>query len=980
MEITKDAISRYLLSHRYLLTALEFQQELLTEGTSDGVLREFFGNAANFPGDYPADIWIDSSEDVARKASVLEHELRIAREDIAELQHKLRDRSASVVSAATTATTGSADAAPSADEQHTLDVLIRQYLLSQGYSMTAISFSDEAQDLDDASGLAPSVHLVHCLRALTNPGSAVRQEEDKSQTTLKSLEDKLATLTKDIAMLQTKRESHRKKRAAWKASVANLQHTNDQTVAQLHQSETEVQSLRIQLVELQQQKPANVAVTTAKAPAAAMPTAAPLKPADTVTMQRLQTDSDGEPPPKRPDVKQRYLHEPLASHAERGSTLLTDEGDRMVRAIADALPKVIPHVLLNNREELLPMFVAAIRAHPDRNVRTSLLELMFALNKKPTPQQRAALADALKELSNAIGADRTEQEILPEIGAQFQDKYIEKRLFALDAAAAVSAVLTNSVRGHTVLGYCDSLVSDINASVRERAVRMLGEVLPHFEDDTYYTKTLGLVLLLLRDPEPSVVDTAIGVIVGPLFDHSARFHQLIEGLLQTLMNYIQDAASVRQDPSGDGGAETRLIAVLSKTLTALVPRLFQVISAERPIGRKEYDTELAQQDRITAFVRENESLSSWPTLDWFVNKLIAPVVRVAAEVELNFKDAFRSLVLLLREICKVFGRFFAEHIVLPFVEKRMSDCEDADNADGRIRQGRLLSLEVCGILGTLDHERTFQLLRELIVRVAMQEYGFTAAHSRVLEDAVRILAKDHGLQEVVLRMLSELVSHPSSIVRSHCAKVMSNLTDVSGPQLIARRIVPALLSFGADDDKSVRLKCVDACGTVCLCVEDAETLGKIRTQFEKFLDEHSQDMTIAVVMTFANILLDCPRSFRDEFILPKIMQLAHASSDSTDKVYKADMTRALMEAYRAISALQNIPNDVTVQYVLPGIAQVLKDSQDLLDSSYISMIQAMQKDIISRLPAQLQPQPEKPKKKGFDFQFTLPKFGRDQKK
>ncbi|MCI24832.1 lisH domain and HEAT repeat KIAA1468-like protein, partial [Trifolium medium] len=43
-----------------------------------------------------------------------------------------------------------------------------------------------------------------------------------------------------------------------------------------------------------------------------------------------------------------------------------------VQILADALPKIVPYVLINHREELLPLIMCAIERHPDSSTRDSL--------------------------------------------------------------------------------------------------------------------------------------------------------------------------------------------------------------------------------------------------------------------------------------------------------------------------------------------------------------------------------------------------------------------------------------------------------------------------------------------------------------------------------------------------------------------------------------------------------------------------------
>ena len=78
---------------------------------------------------------------------------------------------------------------------------------------------------------------------------------------------------------------------------------------------------------------------------------------------------------------------PAASaHANDGPGASTSEHE-MVFVVAEALPRIVPNVLIQKREELLPVLVCAIKHHPQLAVREALTGQLFNLVKKPTDAQ-----------------------------------------------------------------------------------------------------------------------------------------------------------------------------------------------------------------------------------------------------------------------------------------------------------------------------------------------------------------------------------------------------------------------------------------------------------------------------------------------------------------------------------------------------------------------------------------------------------------
>lgn len=57
------------------------------------------------------------------------------------------------------------------------------------------------------------------------------------------------------------------------------------------------------------------------------------------------------------------------------------EGDNqgVVKLVADCLPHIVPGVIVNKREELIPVILCGIAQHPENSVRFSLTKLVCAL-------------------------------------------------------------------------------------------------------------------------------------------------------------------------------------------------------------------------------------------------------------------------------------------------------------------------------------------------------------------------------------------------------------------------------------------------------------------------------------------------------------------------------------------------------------------------------------------------------------------------
>lgn len=162
-----------------------------------------------------------------------------------------------------------------------------------------------------------------------------------------------------------------------------------------------------------------------------------------------------------------------------------------IQILADALPKIVPYVLINHREELLPLIMCAIERHPDTSTRDSLTHTLFNLIKRPDEQQRRIIMDACVTLAKNVGEMRTEMELLPQCWEQINHMYEERRLLVAQSCGELAEFVRPEIRDSLILSIVQQLVEDSATVVREAAARNLALLLPLFPNvDKYFKVSL----------------------------------------------------------------------------------------------------------------------------------------------------------------------------------------------------------------------------------------------------------------------------------------------------------------------------------------------------------------------------------------------------------------------------------------------------------------------------------------------------------
>ncbi|XP_022639595.1 lisH domain and HEAT repeat-containing protein KIAA1468 homolog isoform X2 [Vigna radiata var. radiata] len=160
----------------------------------------------------------------------------------------------------------------------------------------------------------------------------------------------------------------------------------------------------------------------------------------------------------------------------------TLKGLRAIQILADALPKIVPYVLINHREELLPLMMYAIEHHPDSRTRDSLTHRLFNLIKRPDEQQRRAFVSLAKN----VGEMRTETESLPQCWEQINHTYEERRMLVAQSCGELAEFLRPEIRDSLILSIVQQLIEDGAIIVLEAAAHNLTMMLPLFQGTDKY--------------------------------------------------------------------------------------------------------------------------------------------------------------------------------------------------------------------------------------------------------------------------------------------------------------------------------------------------------------------------------------------------------------------------------------------------------------------------------------------------------------
>uniref|UniRef100_A0A3Q7FA41 LisH domain-containing protein n=1 Tax=Solanum lycopersicum TaxID=4081 RepID=A0A3Q7FA41_SOLLC len=429
-----------------------------------------------------------------------------------------------------------------------------------------------------------------------------------------------------------------------------------------------------------------------------------------------------------------------------------------IQILSDALPKIVPYVLINHREELLPLIMCAIERHPDSSTRDSLTHTLFNLIKRPDEEQRRIIMDACVTLARNVGEMRTETELLPQCWEQINHMYEERRLLVAQSCGELAEFVRPEIRDSLILSIVQQLIEDSATVVREASAHNLALLLPLFPSRDKYFKVEEMMFQLVCDPSGVVVETTIKELVPALVNWGKE----LDHLLQVLLSHALGSAQRCQPLSGVEGSIESHLRALGERERWNIDVLMRLLSELFPFVRKKaIDTcpfpLVSDDERLVFSTSVLEQYAGgkmdWPSFEWLHIDCFSALIELASllpQKEDNLRNritrncllsgfVFNFAMQFLLAVSDLLGEPYLTHIMLPVFLVAVGDDGDLSyfpaTCQSRIRGLKpktavaerlatigVLPLLLAGVLGSpRKHELLTEYLRNLLIQTSGQE-------------------------------------------------------------------------------------------------------------------------------------------------------------------------------------------------------------------------------------------------------------------
>ncbi|KAL1356354.1 hypothetical protein AAHE18_05G178500 [Arachis hypogaea] len=638
----------------------------------------------------------------------------------------------------------------------------------------------------------------------------------------------------------------------------------------------------------------------------------------------------------------------------------------IIQILADALPKIVPYVLINHREELIPLIMCAIEHHPDSSTRDSLTHTLFNLIKRPDEQQRRIIMEACVSLAKNVGEMRTETELLPQCWEQISHMYEERRLLVAQSCGDLAEYVRPEIRDSLILSIVQQLIEDAAIIVRAAAAHNLAMLLPFFLNMDKYFKVEELMFQLICDPSGVVVETTLKELVPAVIKWGNNYEHVLRGLLSLMLTSAQNCppistvkASIDSHLHVLGERERWNIDCLLRMLVELLPVVHQKAIETCPFSSTTESKKVVfSTTLLESYAREHVE---WEAFEWMHVECFPKLIQLACLLPWK-EDNLRSRISkFLLSVSEMFGESYTTCIMLPVFLTAVGD--DADftyfptSIHSRIKGLRprnvvaekiaascVLPLLLAGILGAPGkRDQLAEYLRNLLLKEdSSKKENPSSKHTLEIINAVRFICiyeENHGM---VFDIIWNMVVSSNEEIKTSAANLLKVIVQYVDAKVASTNVLPALVTLGSDQNINVKCASIEAFGAVAQNFKVDMIVDKIRVQMGAFLEERSHEATIAVIHALVVAVPHTTEQLRD-YLLSKIAQLTAApSTASGDLIPRRERANAFCEAIRALDATDLGANSVK-EFLLPSIQNLLKDV-DALDPAHKEALEIIMKE------------------------------------
>jgi hypothetical protein len=292
--------------------------------------------------------------------------------------------------------------------------------------------------------------------------------------------------------------------------------------------------------------------------------------------------------------------------------------------------------------------------------------------------------------------------------------------------------------------------------------RNLGVLISLFTTDEKFNQIEELVYRLLYDEDHTVRLTTQHILLPVFAEWADSLSLLCSRVFTKLLREI-DAVVSKPDYLEKKNAiaehDVQRIVLLFQSFRMLLPRYRHIILLTSPfapviLGNQHFTQLTEQQEKqlqakLDEFIKAEDTANLgngvWSEFSWLVKTGLDTIISIIAKTTTNNSSLIQAFTVTISELCTLFGNVFAAMIIKSkfqqYLEKGTASIHVIHSMItlDQQTQTRVLPIYLVGVLANLKDKGLMLHLKELILKISLEESGYTRGQIQVLQDSVRMI-------------------------------------------------------------------------------------------------------------------------------------------------------------------------------------------------------------------------------------------------
>ncbi|CAF3704603.1 unnamed protein product [Adineta steineri] len=852
-------------------------------------------------------------------------------------------------------------------ERRTLNYLINEYLLSNNYKVTSVTFGEEndTSDLEDWDSVGlncarpPDLNQLYrwyCHQLNVDNEKPTKEDFSMLVNFDENLHDEHKNLKITVEQMQFDLVEYNKRINQTEDEKLNLNN-------EIQCLEHEKKNLLIQLQVLQNRLTSDEPTTEIKIEDAIQLNSSRQLPQvyrRAFERQSLSYNINDDKLDDDIEINHDYEQKTFEDIIQELNTLSLDQTD-LLDLIVRTITKISSHLNGSRKLDLVPLIICTSILHTKTNERDRLLKTLFNLYKKPSYNQRQVILYACLCFAKQSGPLRVHAELLPQCWENLNNKLDERRCLVAEACGILTPHLPKDIRVSLIFSMLQQMLAEDKCDqVRCVCSKSLAMVINEIDDESRLSQCIELLDRCLSDTS-DVVQATKRYLLPSIALWCLELNKICQVLIEHYLVKLEALVQNIPTPSSiDNQRFNQLIHILTDLIVFIFASALKSMTITNDLSQMNSSTRILPDTALSEFYQLHIILSP------ISEKLLSHYDECAINGEFPFTDHINTyldnflkrsfdtmayiditnvkLVHACSEFIKMISRYFGRNFWKLKIKPLYTTTNSSVSQDEGPRKEAPFVLYATGVLCSwaTEQERAelTQYIYDALLLIANQKLTINTLQAIYAE-----IGSDINFQDNLLNILRDSLTNTNSQIRLYTLQLFSITLTLVNHSIISNKILPALITLASDEDIIVRTATIPVFGSIIVECSESEILERVYAQFQMFdndttfRDEHRVQSEF--IKTFTQIAPQTENKFREDFILPFLALIASQNSQQQSErgsAKRLEIATYLFEAYSALSCCFHSGQSILNSF-LPGLyclrvdfAQLRPDSVAVLDS------------------------------------------------